>query len=66
MENDTLKVFHITGVARADLQGFGYDTENVSDDTMRAIASQMAEAYVGGQFWADLKIITNSMGVPKK
>ncbi len=65
-KKDMLKPFEITSVARADLDGVGYDTSKVDDRTMETLASKMGEAYVEQAFWIDLEIIADNLGIPKK
>ncbi len=52
--------FEITSVHRDDLKGH-FTPEEISkltDEDMKWIASQMADAYLDGQFWNDLKYFT--------
>ena len=65
MENNLMKGFPITSVARADLDGEGYDTSKVSDATMMRLAEKMANAYVENGFWIDLEIIADDLGIPR-
>lgn len=60
------KPFNITSVARADLDGIGYDTSKVSDETMQELASDMANAYCEQGFWIDLPILADNLKIPKK
>ena len=57
--------FPITSVARADLEGRGFDTRKVEDATMERLASKMADAYCENGFWIDLDIIAEYLGIPK-
>lgn len=63
---DQNKAFEITSVARADLEGVGYDTSKVEDGTMEELASKMAEAYTNEVFWIDLEIIADYLKIPKQ
>lgn len=58
--------FNITSVSREDLEGIGYDTSNVDDDTMEHLASKMADAYCDNGFWIDLPILADHLEIPKK
>ena len=58
--------FSITSVARADLEGIGYDTTKIDDGTMEELASKMEEAYTEEIFWIDLPIIADHLGIPIK
>ena len=59
--------FPITSVARADLEGIGFDTNAVDDFDMRELASKMADAYCDSVFWIDLEIIAEErLKIPKK
>lgn len=58
--------FEITSVARADLEGIGYDTSEVDDSTMYRLASKMADAYCDQVFWIDLPIIADYLEIPTK
>ena len=57
--------FHITTVHRDDLSSIGFDTTNVTDEDMRELASKMANAYLDQDFWIDLPIIAEHLGIPK-
>lgn len=57
--------FTITSVSRDDLKGIGYDTDKVDDDTMRRLASKMADAYCDNGFWIDLPIIADYLEIPQ-
>lgn len=63
---DMDKPFAITSVARADLEGVGYDTSEVEDGTMQELADKMSEAYTNEVFWIDLEIIADYLKIPKK
>ncbi len=65
MDNEK-EYFNITSVHRNDLEGIGFDTVDVDDDTMRHLASKMADAYCDQVFWIDLEIIAEAVGIPKK
>lgn len=58
--------FNITSVARADLEGIGYDTSKVDDATMERLASKMADAYCDNGFWIDLPILADYLEIPKQ
>jgi len=50
------KQFNITGVCRSDLHSIGFETDTLTDNDMKDIASKMAEAYMN-VFWQDLESI---------
>jgi hypothetical protein len=58
--------FPITSVAREDLESQGFDTSNVTDEQMAAIADHMADAYCVDAFWVELEVIADDMGIPLK
>lgn len=59
--------FPITSVSREDLEALGYDTENISDDTMESLASKLADDYCEQLFWTSLDIIASErFNIPKK
>jgi len=59
--------FPITSVSREDLEALGFDTSNVSDDTMERLASKLADDYCEQLFWSSLEILAeNHFNIPKK
>jgi hypothetical protein len=58
--------FAITSVHRDDLETQGFDASNIDDATMFELAHKMANAYVESDFWIDLEIIAEHIGIPKK
>ena len=59
--------FEITSVSREDLEQLGYDTTNVSDDTMESIAEMLADDYCEQLFWGSLRtIIEDCFNIPKR
>lgn len=58
--------FPITSVTREDLAQKGFDTQDVSDETMERLASKMADDYVGQLFWESLDSIAEYQGIPRK
>lgn len=65
-KNKIYKMFEITSVCREDLNEEGYDTSQVNDDTMKALARKMADAYLNNSYWIDLKIIADYLQIPRK
>ena len=57
--------FPITSVCRADLESAGFDSRNVDDGTMEELASKMANAYCDQDFWIDLEILAEHLGISK-
>jgi hypothetical protein len=55
--------FEITSVHRDDLKGHFTPEEiaKLTDEDMRHIASEMADAYVDSQFWDDLTYYTRRL-----
>lgn len=59
--------FPITSVSRADLKALGFDTSNVSDDTMEHLASKLADDYCEQLFWISLRVLAEDyFNIPKK
>ena len=58
--------FIITQVSREDLETIGYDTSEVSDDTMERLASKLGDDYCEQLFWTSLDIMAEDMGIPKR
>ncbi|MBW2968820.1 hypothetical protein KY314_01745 [Candidatus Woesearchaeota archaeon] len=65
-ETEKEKSYEITSVCKEDLEGEGFDISKVSDETMRKLAGKMANAYLDNQFWTDLKITADYLGIPQK
>ena len=57
--------FPITSVAREDLETRGFDTSDVTDEHMAAIADKMQDAYCDDAFWVELDVIAEDMGIPR-
>ena len=68
MENvEGKEYFSVTSVSRADLEGIGFDTSNVDDDTMERLASKLGDDYCEQLYWSSLEIIAGEcLGIPKK
>lgn len=64
--NKKLKQFPIISICREDLESEGFDASMVKDDTMKQIASKMADAYLNSGFWIDVVIIAEHYNVPRK
>lgn len=58
--------FVITEVSREDLEELGYDTSEVSDETMEYLAKKLSDDYCEQLFWISLGIIAEYMEIPKK
>ena len=59
--------FKITSVHRDDLENLGYDTSNVSDQTMERLADKMANDYCTQLFHESLDIIAGDyFQIPKR
>ena len=58
--------FVISEVSREDLEEVGFDTSEVSDETMKKLAGKLGDDYCEQLFWTSLKIIAEYMGIPKK
>lgn len=58
--------FPITSVCRADLEGVGFDITDVDDSTMSELASKMVNAYCDADFWIDLEILAEDLGIRKR
>ena len=59
-------VFEMTVLCREDLEDLGFNTKDISDETMKLIASDMAEAYLEGQFWSDLEILAEENNLTRR
>lgn len=57
--------FKITSVHRDDLEDRGFNTQDVSDETMKELGEKLGSAYVENGFWVDLDIIAEDLGIPK-
>ena len=58
--------FKITSVHRDDLEERGFNTQDVSDETMQKLGEKLGNAYVeSGSFWIDIDIIAEDLGIPK-
>lgn len=58
--------FVISEVSREDLEELGFDTSEVSDETMERLASKLGDDYCEQLFWTSLDIIAEYMEIPKK
>ena len=58
--------FVISEVSREDLEELGFDTSEVSDETMERLASKLGDDYCEQLFWNSLDIIAECMEIPKK
>jgi hypothetical protein len=59
------EAFSLTSVCLEDLESVGYDTTNVSRETMQELASKMGEAIMG-EFWIDIEIIADNLKIKHK
>ena len=58
--------FIITEVSRGDLEGIGFDTSEISDETMERLARKLGDDYCEQLFWTSLEIIAEYLEIPKK
>jgi hypothetical protein len=59
--------FAITHIHRSDLKNAGFNVKDVSDDTMRNLASRMADDYCEQLFHSSMEIIAEErFNIPKK
>ena len=59
--------FAISHVSREDLEALGFDTSEVSDDTMERLASKLGDDYCEQMFWISLGILAEEyFEIPKK
>ena len=58
--------FVITSVSREDLEEIGFDTSEVSDETMEYLAKKLGNDYCEQLFWSSLEIIAEYLEIPKK
>jgi len=57
--------FVISVLSRADLEGIGYDTSNISDEEMQRLADKLGDDYCDQLFWISLKVLAEDMEFPK-
>ena len=58
--------FVITEVSREDLEEIGFDTSEVSDETMERLARKLGDDYCEQLFWTSLEIMAEYFEIPKK
>lgn len=58
--------FPVTSIDRETLKDLGFDTTDVSDETILQIASDLADTFVDKRYWELLKQLANKFGIPKK
>lgn len=58
--------FVITRIHRDDLEAAGFDTTNVSDETMEELARKMCNDYLEQLYWYSMETLAELMGIPKK
>lgn len=58
--------FEITSLSRVDLEEVGFDTKEVTDETMERLARKMADDYVEEHFWLALEILAEMIGISKR
>lgn len=58
--------FKITSVCKADLESVGFNTRNVDNNKMWYLASKMADSYCDGNFWSNLEIHAEFLGIKKR
>lgn len=64
---DLHKEFPITSVTREDLEDIGFDTSDVSDDTMKKLAQKLSDNYCEQLFWESLETIAEGyLKIPRK
>lgn len=57
--------FTICILSRADMESLGYKLDDLSDNEMEEIASQMRDMYYKNSFWKDLKASLKYCGKEK-
>ena len=58
--------YPIVYIERSDLEGDGYDTKNVTHETMQKIASDMCDAYHDNKYWQDVADVCGELEIPRK
>ena len=58
--------FIVAEVSRKDLEELGYNTSEVSDETMEKLAGKLGDNYCEQLFWTSLNITAEYMDIPKK
>ena len=60
------ELFEVIAISRDDIEeGLGFDSSNISDETMEKIADAMADMYLDDGFWSDLAFILEKFEIPK-
>lgn len=57
--------FTVTSVHRNDLKSCGFNVDNVSDEDMCTLARRMEKAFLENEYWDDLEIVADAMGIPR-
>lgn len=60
------KFFEVTSVSREDLDKLGFDTSDVTDETMRELASKLSDDYCEQFYWDSLQTIAEELDIPEK
>ena len=58
--------FDISSLTRADLEHAGFDGSKVDDSTMLRLAQKLGDAYFDQNFWDDLELFADELGIPLK
>lgn len=59
----THESFNIASFSREDIASLGFDTTNISDETMETIARRLHDDYLEQMFWLSLGIISEIEGI---
>ena len=60
------ELFEVIAISRDDIEeGLGFDSSNISDETMEKIADAMADMYLDDGFWSDLAFLLEKFEIPK-
>ena len=65
VRNNNDGFFTVTRVHRDDLKSRGFKVDNVSDEDMCTLARRMENAYLENEYWDDLEIVADAMGIPR-
>ena len=58
--------FEISAVSRDDLEWLGFNTDRVSDNKMKQLASKLGDDYCDQLFWESLRVLVGILGIPKR
>jgi hypothetical protein len=63
---DNYEYYPITYLSKEDLEEMDFDTDKISDETMKKISQKMTDIYLDNGFWEDMRLAAEQLGVPSK